>query len=98
MTERGSTYKWRRIRQAARAADAANQNPCWLCGQRINYTITEGPNSWEPDHYWPVSIRPDLLLERANIRPSHSRCNRARGNTPPHQLAEHAIGLQSRAW
>lgn len=62
------------------------QSPCWLCRAHIDYAAPFGtPDSFEPDHYWPVSVRPDLALSRENLRPSHMKCNRARKDALPTQ-------------
>ncbi|MFB6950190.1 HNH endonuclease [Streptomyces niveus] len=59
--------------------------PCWWCGGPIRYDIT-GPlasrhrDAFTLDHLLPVSLRPDLLLDPANARSAHRRCNSARGN------------------
>lgn len=59
--------------------------PCWLCGGDIRYDIT-GPlagrhrDAFTLDHAEPVSKRPDLLLDPANARSAHRRCNSSRGN------------------
>ena len=37
-------------------------------------------NSFEADHYHPVSTHPHLALAMGNLRPSHQSCNRSRGN------------------
>lgn len=60
----------------------ARREPCWLCGQRIDYRApARHPDSFEPDHVYPVSTHPHLAEDPGNLRASHMRCNRARGNT-----------------
>ncbi|MEW2570482.1 HNH endonuclease [Streptomyces sp. NPDC047070] len=59
--------------------------PCWLCGREIDYTLTgyaAQRDRWAftLDHAQPVSKRPDLLLDPANARSAHRRCNSQRGN------------------
>ena len=98
MPRSGSVYKWRRLRALVRASDEAAQLVCWLDGQTIDYTLTTGPECWEPDHYYPVSTHPHLQFDRANLKPSHQKCNRARGNTSPTHLAAKSLGLFSREW
>lgn len=58
--------------------------PCWRCGQNIDYSITgpEAQRSREAftlDHYTPIS-RGGSLLDPANARSAHRRCNSSRGN------------------
>ena len=77
-------HRWRAIstefKHRCRALDA----PCWICGQPINYDARpQTPDAFEPDHYYPVSTHPHLAEDPANLRPSHSRCNRTRGNAAP---------------
>lgn len=58
--------------------------PCWLCGRDIPYEIT-GPeagkhrDAFTLDHLDPLSLGGDLL-DPANARSAHRRCNSARGN------------------
>ncbi|MDI9885918.1 HNH endonuclease [Streptomyces sp. HNM0645] len=63
----------------------AMQYPCWICGTDIDYSLTGPEASKHPlaftlDHLLPVSKRPDLLLDPANARSAHRRCNSRRGN------------------
>lgn len=60
----------------------AGKGPCWLCGQPIDYGAPAyHPDGFEADHVYPVSTHPHLAGDPGNIRASHMRCNRARGNT-----------------
>ncbi|MEU0522752.1 HNH endonuclease [Streptomyces niveus] len=58
--------------------------PCWLCGHDIRYDIT-GPeagkhrDAFTLDHLIPLS-RGGNLLDPANARSAHRRCNSSRGN------------------
>lgn len=58
--------------------------PCWLCGHDIRYDI-RGPDAGKDgdaftlDHLVPLS-RGGSLLDPANARSAHRRCNSARGN------------------
>lgn len=71
------------------AAQRALRLPCWWCGESIDYTIT-GPlaqrhrEAFTLDHAQPLS-RGGNLLDPANARSAHRRCNSSRGNrtTPP---------------
>lgn len=73
---------------------------CWICGERIDYSAPFGSAwAWEPDHYVSVNERPDLAYDLANLRPSHSRCNRQRhdGKSAKRPRAND-LGAPSRAW
>jgi len=58
---------------------------CWLCKRRIDYAAKPGTTdqSHELDHYYPVSLYPDLQHDPAGWRHSHRLCNRERGNGQP---------------
>lgn len=58
--------------------------PCWLCGRDIAYEITgpeagRHPLAFTLDHLVPLS-RGGELLDPANARSAHRRCNSRRGN------------------
>lgn len=58
--------------------------PCWLCGHNIAYEIKgplagKHPLAFTLDHLIPLSKGGDLL-DPANARSAHRRCNSARGN------------------
>lgn len=58
--------------------------PCWICGHNIDYSITgaiASRSAWAftLDHHLPLSRGGDLL-DHANARSAHRRCNSARGN------------------
>lgn len=62
----------------------AQRLPCWLCGHNIAYEITgrdagKHPLAFTLDHEQPLSKGGDLL-DRANARAAHRRCNSSRGN------------------
>lgn len=74
----------RAYRAAKAAMKAARCQPCWLCGQAIDYDAPpQSPDSFEPDHLFPVSTHPELADDPGNLIQSHSQCNRARGNGDP---------------
>lgn len=89
--------KWAKVRRLAWDRDRKVKAPCHICKQSIDYSLPPSsyPNSWEPDHVIPVAQRPDLELDLANIKASHMRCNRARGDGTN---GENNIGMQSRIW
>lgn len=58
--------------------------PCWLCGHNIRYDITgpeagKHPDAFTLDHLIPLS-KGGSLIDPANARSAHRRCNSARGN------------------
>ena len=58
--------------------------PCWWCGRAIAYAITgreagRHPLAFTLDHLVPLS-KGGELLDPANARSAHRRCNSARGN------------------
>ncbi|MGV2914482.1 HNH endonuclease [Streptomyces alfalfae] len=58
--------------------------PCWWCGKPIRYDLTgldaqRHPLAFTLDHLLPLSRGGDLL-DPANARSAHRRCNSARGN------------------
>lgn len=71
------------------AAQRALGLPCWWCGKPIRYDIT-GPlagrhrDAFTLDHAVPLSRGGDLL-DPANARSAHRRCNSARGNRTDHK-------------
>jgi 5-methylcytosine-specific restriction endonuclease McrA len=57
--------------------------PCWLCGHEIGYQLdARHPLSFTLDHEVPLSKGGDLL-DRANARPAHRRCNSRKGDRTP---------------
>ena len=75
-----SGARWRQVRAQAYQRDMEKNAPCWICGKPINYAAPAGdPDAWEPDHYLTVADHPEFANDITNIRPSHSVCNRRRG-------------------
>ena len=101
-----SGKRWETIREMAYKRDRAKDAPCWICGRPIDYrakvnphTGEYNPNAWEPDHYFTQEEHPELAYDLANLRPSHARCNRARGQLDGTEHAyKRKIGNQSRDW
>ena len=78
-TSNRSSSRWRKIAANLRA----QRNPCHICKQPIDYDAPpHHPDSFEADHYYPESTHPNLATDPANVRASHSKCNRNRGNQP----------------
>ena len=75
--------QWRVVSAKFRRRCAEQSAPCWLCGQAIDYEAkAQTPGAFEADHLHPVSTHPHLAFLPGNLRPSHSSCNRSRGNAP----------------
>lgn len=93
----GRSRRWGHVRRMAWDRDRKAKAPCHICGQPINYHLPPSSceEAWEPDHVIPVKLRPDLLLDLQNVKASHRRCNRARGDGTN---GENVIGMQSRIW
>lgn len=67
-----STQAWRKL-----AKQVALEEPtCWLRFEGCTIRSTTG------DHVIPVVDRPDLALERSNVKGACSSCNYKRGNLP----------------
>lgn len=103
VTRDDSRYQ-RLIRDYRAECDAASL-PCWLCRQPIDYTLRHRPRrpipdgAFEADHFRAWADFPHLRMDRANLRPSHHSCNRARSNRAPEVArAVLALGEPSREW
>lgn len=73
-------YRRRKLAESFKATCCARRLPCHLCGEDIDYAAPKGsPTSFEADHYYPLATHPHLAFIPANLRPSHSKCNRSRG-------------------
>lgn len=80
---RPTGHRWRKLKDRMKADCRNRRAVCWRCNQPIDYDAPgQAPTSFEADHYYPVKTHPWLAYEYTNLRPSHSRCNRARGATP----------------
>jgi len=77
------------------AAQKALGLPCWICGHNIpgNVDGRTHPLAFTLDHLIPLSRGGDLL-DPANARSAHRRCNSSRGNRTTPQPQRRA----SRAW
>ncbi len=82
-------------RKTFRAECEAADEPCWICTQRINYAASQyDEDTFELDHFHPVSTHPELAEDPTNWRAAHRRCNQVRGADT--MRAE--LGTLSRAW
>lgn len=96
MGARKTTRAFEKDKAAFFAKCRAQHAPCWICGQPIDYSVPKNTtdDSYSMDHFLPVSTHPDMQFDPAGFRPSHTNCNRARGNKDPYQ----PIGRLSRVW
>lgn len=96
MSARVNTRRFREAKRRFLAECKRLHRPCWLCGLPIDYDAA--PNSTDDsfnlDHLFPVSKRPDMQEDPAGFRPSHASCNNLRGNRDP----EPPLGTLSRPW
>lgn len=88
-----SGHRWRINRENLKM----QRLPCWICRQPIDYEAPANhPESFEPDHYYPLSTHPQLANDPGNLRPSHSKCNRSRGNQAP--TSDQSEWVQTEQW
>ncbi len=86
-----SGHRWLRLCAQIRS----ERRPCWLCGQRIDYSLPAGhPDSFTVDHVKPRSLCPEGAEDYANLAAAHMRCNSSRGNANPMP----SLGSVSRRW
>jgi 5-methylcytosine-specific restriction endonuclease McrA len=92
----GEVNARRTKRQKRQAAELrARHDPCWLCGQPIDYTLPADHDwAFSVDHIKPWSTHPELREDPGNLAAAHSLCNKRRGNKPPPL----GLGLLSRNW
>ena len=88
------TRRYNTLRVEFRAICQATDEPCWLCGQPIDYLLGDSDDAFELDHYYPVSTHPEFNEDPANFKPSHRSCNRRRGNNAP----KPGLGTTTRHW
>lgn len=96
MTQRKNSRSFNAARKRFFSECKAGLKPCWLCGLGIDYTVRPGSSdeSFNLDHEFPVSKRPDLQFDPAGFRPSHRICNILRGDKDP----KASLGTLTRAW
>lgn len=77
--------EYQALRAVFRETCMRADEPCWICGQPIAYEQPDSStdDSFELDHYYPVSTHPQLELDPANFRASNMSCNRSRGKGAP---------------
>lgn len=76
----------------------ADNRPCHICHQPIDYTLPPGrAGTFELDHLIPRTQAPELIHEPSNWAPAHLTCNRARGTKPLESVAVD-LGTPSEPW
>lgn len=93
---RKTTRQFEKDKAAFFAQCKARHAVCWLCGMPIDYAAAKNTSdeSYNLDHLYPVSKHQELQFDPAGFRPSHTSCNRLRGNQDPPT----PIGTLSRQW
>jgi hypothetical protein len=72
---------WRNARETYKQRCAQANEPCHLCGQPIDYTLSgRDPWGFTADHIEPIATGGRLLPGDQGLRPAHLRCNSARGD------------------
>lgn len=95
MAAGAANYRNTRRQKRIIAELRARRDPCWLCGQAIDYDAPAGdPDAFQADHVKSWSKHPELREDPANFRASHQLCNQKRGNGE----APAGLGLLSRDW
>ena len=77
----------------------ANNEPCWLCGQEIDWSLLDAGDTThdgfpEVDHVLPLSKFPQYAADQGNMKPAHRGCNNKRSAT----MTASGIGRSSRDW
>ena len=93
---RKTTRQFEKDKAAFFAQCKARHAVCWLCGMPIDYAAEKNTSdeSYNLDHLYPVSKHQELQFDPVGFRPSHTSCNRLRGNQDPPT----PIGTLSRQW
>lgn len=96
---RVSTHADRVLRNQQLNQARANNTPCAICGQPINYKTKDynSPDAPTVDHRLPWRDYPHLRRDPGNLQITHRSCNASKGVRSQDQAAP-AIGNQSRNW
>lgn len=90
------TSQWQKLRPILYKRDRLANSPCGICGQPIDYRLTDGPDCWEPDHIKPVRRYPELAFVMSNLQPTHRSCNRSKSDNELKN--DNGLGSPSRRW
>jgi 5-methylcytosine-specific restriction endonuclease McrA len=84
-------HRWRQLREQVKA----RRDPCFHCGQSINWEATyPAPDSFTVDHLKSWIGHPELREDPANLVTAHARCNLSKGAGE----ARPGLGNLSEAW
>jgi len=76
---RPTGHKWRKLKTRFKNDCRNRRAQCWIGRHDIDYDAPpQSPNAFEADHYHPVTTHWHLAYVYSNLRPSCSKCNRAR--------------------
>ena len=80
-SKRDRSARARQFRAEMKSQWQPDNAACGICGQDdIDWDgPANAPDSFELDHIRDPENYPELEMEPTNVRPSHSRCNRAKG-------------------
>ncbi|MBP1241729.1 hypothetical protein ABID92_000443 [Frigoribacterium sp. PvP120] len=86
----------REMRDEEKSRWSQENRPCCICGMAtIDWDAPANePDAFELEHVLPVKTHPELEFEPSNRKPSHHRCNRAKGAGP----IMPTIGTTSETW
>ncbi|MGV4377948.1 HNH endonuclease [Trueperella pyogenes] len=74
-----NNYAYRDLTKALRRKAQAQNLPCWICGQPIDYQADwRSKWSFTADHVIPIALGGS---QRGELRPAHRSCNSRRGDT-----------------
>jgi 5-methylcytosine-specific restriction endonuclease McrA len=70
------TVQWQQLRKRVIARARYRADPCYRCGQPIDYTLS-GRHMWGPtaDHILSIAEHPELAYNEELIGVSHRTCN-----------------------
>lgn len=89
------SHAYKQKRAMFRADCKANNKPCILCGEDIDYRLREPhPYSWTLEHTKPVQDFPELIMEISNWASAHRDCNVRKGTDEPAL----DLGVPSEVW
>ena len=95
-----SHRQWRKLRVKRLTVAKANGEPCWICGQAIDYDSPPGtPGSPTVDHLDPRAHGHPVLAPLHRLAPAHSYCNSSRGDgTKPRRARRRQVLRRSEDW
>lgn len=94
---RTQSYQERKVMKQRAYSAMANNEPCYICGQPIDYAAVNrtDPNALTIDHIKSWRDNPELRADIGNLAPTHRSCNASKG-VKDQALPAH--GNASRDW